>query len=121
MKTGSSKGVGAREAGERLDAAPKFPLFHLECRILEVVICTIWQKWRSEKTSVALKKLRIPHRQAIGISKRQKYRSLICNEDCQGYKSWNERLYLYDYTYIKVGEREKMKLSNDKFVPGNRP
>lgn len=50
----------------------------------------------AHRRAVALKKLRFPHKQAIEISKRHKYRSLISNEDCQGYESWNGLLYLYD-------------------------
>ena len=50
----------------------------------------------AHRRAVALTKLRIPHKQAIEISKRHRYRSLIPNEECQGYKSWNELLYLYD-------------------------
>ena len=48
------------------------------------------------RRAVALTKLRIPHKLAMQISKRHKYPSLISNEECQGYKSWNELLYLYD-------------------------
>lgn len=50
----------------------------------------------AHRQAVALKKLPIPHKKAIEISKRHKYRSLISNEDCQGYESWNELSYLYD-------------------------